>query len=163
MYQPRICLLQRPLHTRGDLKEAVDFFKSARLLNPTRRFCAVYNAQELPLLLDKFKFLNDDEKKQLVSEAPAYIALANDIRHHAVVASKPIGFTQFHTFSISCHAGAAKFSLCRKGFSQLRNLLTDRQEQTLEDAVELSVMLAFNEASRNSLPDEVRYKLCPTL
>ena len=31
-------------HTRGDLKEAVDFFKSARLLNPTR-FCAVYNAQ----------------------------------------------------------------------------------------------------------------------
>ena len=40
-------------HTRGDLKEAVDFFKSARLLNPTR-FCAVYNAQELPLLLDKF-------------------------------------------------------------------------------------------------------------
>ena len=43
------------------------------------RFCAVYNAQELPLLLDKFKFLHDDEKKQLVSEAPAYIALANDI------------------------------------------------------------------------------------
>ena len=66
-------------HTRGDLKEVMNFFKSARLLNPPR-FCAVYNAQELPSLLDKFKFLNDDEKKQLVSEAPAYIAHANDIR-----------------------------------------------------------------------------------
>ena len=42
-----------------------------------------------------------------------------------------------------------------RAFSQLRNLLTDRQEQTLENSVELSVMLAFNEASRNSLPNEV--------
>ena len=47
-------------------------------------------------------------------------------------------------------------------FSQLRNLLTDQQEQTLEGAVELLVMLAFNETSRNSLPDKVRDKLCPT-
>ena len=33
----------------------------------------------MPLLLVKFKFLNGEEYKQLVSEAPACSALANDI------------------------------------------------------------------------------------
>lgn len=58
--------------------------------------------------------------------------------------------------------GAAEFNLCRKG---IRNMLTDRQEQTLEElvAVELSGMLSFNESSRNSLRDDVREKLVSTL
>eukprot|EP00731_Ephydatia_muelleri_P010473 Em0005g1059a len=51
--------------------------------------------------------------------------------------------------SISCHAGAAKFSfLSTSQFAY-------SQEQTLEDSAELLVMLTFNEASRNSLPDEI--------
>ena len=145
---------------------AVDFFKSARLLNPIR-FCAVYNAQELPLLLDKFKFLNDDEMKQLVSEAPACIALANDIRHDIDLMQwwrqNRSVLPNFTRLAFRVMLVQPSSACVERAFSQLRNLLTDRQEQTLEDAVELSVMLAFNEASRNSLPDEVRYKLCNIL
>ena len=47
-------------HTRGDLKEAVDFFK------------VLASSVQCPRCTKKFMFLNDDEKKQLVSEATAY-------------------------------------------------------------------------------------------
>ena len=111
--------------------------------------------------------LNDDEKKQLVSEAPACIALANDIHHDIELMQRwrqnRSVLPNFTRLAFRAMLVQPSSACVERAFSQLRNLLTDRQEQTLEDAVELSVMLAFNEASRNSFPDEVRYKLCPTL
>ena len=94
--------------------------------------------------------LNDDEKKQLVSKAPAHIALANDIHHDIDLMqwwrqnrSVLPNFTRLAFRAMLVQPSSA---CVERAFSQLRNLLTDRQEQTVEDAVELSVMIAFNEA-----------------
>ena len=93
------------------------------------------------------------EKKQLVNEAYISPLLINDIRQdidfHAVVVSKPIGFIKFHMFSISCHVVQPCSACVERALSHLHNICLywpDRQEQTLEDAVELSEMSALNES-----------------
>ena len=134
---------------REDLAEPLSVFKCARIFDPVKVIDlkpSVSDVDDVRI----FPFLNDDIIAQLKIELPKYLAAAEDVspdvdkcgwwKRHEV---------QLPTWSNACHhilliqpsSGAAE-----RAFSILSNSFGEKQTKALQDYIETSVMIQYNES-----------------
>ena len=129
------------------LKPAVMFFKAARLFNPHR----VRDLNPDSTALDSmsaFPFLNSTDISNLKVELPQYLARAEDITSSLC----PLVWWSRNAPDLPNWAGVCRkvllvqpSSACaERVFSILNESFSDRQDSSLQDYVETSLMLQFN-------------------
>lgn len=132
----------------GELRPIVDAFKSARLFDPTKVSDMKPDAAAINTLRS-FKFLDSDEIiKNLKFELPTYIAAADGV----ALTVDPLDWWERHFEALPHWATACKkVLLCQPSsaavervFSLLNNHFGHSQYSSLEDYVEIAIMLQYN-------------------
>ena len=129
-------------------KNLLSVFKQARKFDPSR-ICDMHpNAEDIEDLCI-FPFLNSDSIiHELKSELPKYLAAAEDV---APTADKKSWWKRNEEVLPNWSGACKKVLLVQPSsaaaervFSILSNCFTDRQEHSLKDYIETSVMLQYN-------------------
>ena len=146
--QPGIDYFQKQLTT--NLKNSIAVFKAARLFSP-HKLQVMQPEADVVNTLQCFPFLNSSSSLDgLKNDLPAYLAKATDV-------SESISCTEWWKIneqSLPCWSGAAKKVLlvqpssasAERVFSLLNNSFSPQQQSSLQDYVETSIMLQYNEA-----------------
>ena len=130
------------------IKPIVDAFKAARFLNPSKMNELKPTAANIDAL-KSFPFLNSEQEiSDLKSELPRYLAAAEDVSPR----EDPIGWWKSHEDDLPHWAQSFKLVLlvqpssaaAERVFSLLANSFSERQESSLEDYIQCSVMLQYN-------------------
>ena len=132
----------------SDLKPIVDAFKAARFFNPYKMNELKPTAPDIDTL-KAFPFLNSDQTMiDLKSELPRYMAAAEDVSPRTA----PITWWKSHADMLPHWAQSFKLVLLvqpssaatERVFSILANSFSAQQESSLEDYIQLSVMMQYN-------------------
>ena len=139
----------------GQLHQLVKCFKAARMFSPVR----MSELQASTTLIDDltaFPFLLTDSELsgKLKDELPTYIAIVKDISHDV----DELAWWKRHESQLPHLASVCKTILlvqpssaaAERVFSLLQNSFCERQQNSLQDYIEVSLMLQFN--SRRFLP-----------
>lgn len=128
-----------------------------------RYFNDLFPESERPAAFATFTFLSDAERESLEAETPKYRALSRDLAGDIDIADwwrrMSRELPNFASLAFNLMLTQPSSACVERCFSLLRTMLSDKQESMLEDGVEVSVMLRFNENSRNTLPEDVRQRL----
>ena len=127
-----------------DLGPMVQAFKVARLFNPRRALEIQPMAEDVDKL-KAFPFLQDTE--QLKRALPPYVALSEGVKEVDV-----LDWWHTHQRDLPASAEACKNVLliqlssaaAERAFSILSNSFGERQESSLQDYIESSIMLQYN-------------------
>jgi len=132
----------------NDLKPVLMAFKAARYFSPSK-VCELKPSSADIDSLCKFTFLNSSSVIDgLKTELPQYLASAEGVSHEIDV----IQWWKIREPELPCWSRAFKFVLfvqpssaaSERVFSILTNSFSTQQESSLEDYVQLSVMLQYN-------------------
>ena len=129
----------------GDLKAAVAAFKAARLFDPHRIVDLQPDANAVDSVT-AFPFLNSSEiLGNLKAELPQYLARATDISQQ----TESVDWWKRNTPDLPHWSNAARQVLLVQPssatvFSLLNSSFSDRQDSSLQDYIETSLMLQFN-------------------
>lgn len=138
------------LNNGDQLQPAVEVFKAARLFNPTKIAEIQATAAILSDQLRKVPFLNNDACIDgLQKELPTYIAAATDVNPDINV----LTWWEIHEQEIPSWAKACKKILLiqpssaasERVFSLLENSFRDNQACAMEDYIEASIMLQYDQ------------------
>jgi hypothetical protein len=106
-----------------------------------------------------FKFLTVEAKLALQREWAAYLSLAQgtagDIDLMEWWRSMQAQLPHWSKLAFAVALFSPSSGVVERVFSMLRTLTGDRQESALEDFVECSLTVRFNNLSRSKLPEEV--------
>jgi hypothetical protein len=137
------------------LSEAMQFFKAARVLDPRR-------VRDIPSALADamtFKFLTADAKLALQKEFATYVSLAERVAHDLDLLewwrSKRSLLPSWSRLAFIVALVSPSSATVERVFSMLRSLINDQQESALEDFVESSLTIRYNNLSRAKLPEDV--------
>lgn len=132
----------------NDLHPVLEAFKAARFFSPHKVTELQPSATDINSL-SVIPFLNYPEKlNDLKSELPTYLAAAEDISPQV----DPVQWWKSHESSLPKWASACRLVLlmqpssaaAERVFSILTNSFSHKQESSLEDYIELSIMLQYN-------------------
>ena len=132
----------------GELKDLVSAFKAAKLFCPQRVVEIGPTAIEVDSL-QVFPFLDDTSViGGLKEELPQYLTLAADASHEI----EPLDWWKRHETDLPKWSGAARkivlvqpsSAAAERVFSILHCFFGDRQQHALEDYIEASVQLQYN-------------------
>ena len=135
------------LKFNNDLKPVFDAFKAARLFSPSKFHELKPSAADIDCL-KAFSFLNSQQTIDgLKSEIPTYMAASEDVSAEL----NPIAWWKSHAMELPKWANALRLVLlvqpspaaAERVFSILHQF-TNQQQSSLEDYLELSVMLQYN-------------------
>ena len=131
-----------------DLQSVLKAFKAAQLFSPSR-VCELRPSTTDIDQLSSFPFIDDATMDSLKSELPYYMATANGVattmcakewwkgHHHEL----PHWASVYRKIALVQPSSAA----CERVFSLLANSFASQQERALEDYIQLSVMLQYNQ------------------
>ena len=128
------------------LKDALEIFKAARLFSPHKVQKMQPSASSIDCL-SVFPFLKSSLPR-LKNDLPDYLAKAEDISPSYC----PLEWWKAHATSLPCWASAVRQVLLiqptsassKRAFSMLKNSFGDRQDHSLVDYIEATLMLQYN-------------------
>jgi hypothetical protein len=156
-------LLSKFIGPAAPLAQAMQFFKAARTLDPRR-------VRDLPSALAdimNYRFLSATDKLGLQKEWAAYLALSGEIPALAPGVefdmlewwrTKQTQLPNFSRLAFIVAVVSPSSATVERVFSLLRTLIHD-QESALEDFIECSLSIRYNNLSRRQLPTEVLARL----
>ena len=133
-----------------DLSESVAAFKAARLFVPQKLLDLKPDASAIDALA-AFPFLNTSILNSLKSELPDYLAKATDIASYVTT----VDWWRRHQADLPHWSSAAQLvslvqpssAAAERIFSLLQNSFNHRQDHSLQDYLESSLMLQYNKRS----------------
>jgi hypothetical protein len=128
-------------------------FEAARWFDPER--AGSLSQQSILTSLEALPFLKRELVNKMIDELPTYLALlglAPDLELYWRNNSRRLPAWSEAAFLVSLLQPSS--GCVERAFSLLRNLFTDRQRSTLEDYIEGSVKLAYNERQRAGVKAE---------
>ena len=151
MVEPGLAYMDEKFAPNGPLKRQLAAFEAAHLLHPAKIHAvpavAIQMFEALPSTTPAWR-------AQLMHELPEYRRLAHDASREEDVwlwwDTHKVQLPSWHRFACLCALLQPSSAAAERVFSKLRAYVTRRQENALEESIEATVMLNYNEQQRRN-------------